>query len=63
MEIILDTKFQHKLTILIFWTNFSQKEYFRLKTEEVKITIEFFGIFCLFDEYSLICTNISCFSR
>ena len=39
--IILGTKFQLKLIILIFWTKFAQKEYFRSKTEKVNITIQF----------------------
>ena len=29
-------KFQNKLTILIFWTKFAQKGYFRSKTEKSK---------------------------
>ena len=36
------TKFQIKLTILIFWTKFVQKGYFRSKTENVNTNIEFF---------------------
>ena len=35
------TNFQLNLTILSFWTKFTQKKYFRLKTEDVNITIEF----------------------
>ena len=38
-------KFQLKLTILIFWTKFAQKGYFRFKTERVNTTIEF----CIFE--------------
>ena len=41
----LGTKFQLKLTILIFWTKFAQNGYFRSKTEKVNTTIEF----CIFD--------------
>ena len=41
----LATKFHLKLTILIFWTKFGQKGYFRSKTEKVNITIEF----CIFE--------------
>ena len=40
--ISLGTKFQLKLTILIFWTKFAQKGFFRSKAEEVKVTIEFY---------------------
>ena len=40
----LSTKFQLKLTTLIFWTKFDQKRYFRLKTEKVNHVIEF----CIF---------------
>ena len=35
------TKFQNKLTILIFWTKFTQKGYLRSKSEKVNITTEF----------------------
>ena len=38
----LGTKFQLKLTILIFWTKFAQKRCFRSKTEKVNIAIEFY---------------------
>ena len=41
----LGTKFQLKLTILIFWTKFFQKGYFWLKSEKVNMTIEF----CIFE--------------
>ena len=41
IRISLGTKFQVKLTILIFWTKFEQKEYIQSKTEKVNITIEF----------------------
>ena len=44
------TKFQLKLIILVFWTKFAQKRYFRSKTENVNITIEF----CLFELVSVI---------
>ena len=45
IQISLDTKIHFKLTILtIFWTKFSQKRYFRSKTEKVNITMEF----CIF---------------
>ena len=33
VQISPDTKFQPKLTILIFWTKFAQKGYFRSKAE------------------------------
>ena len=39
VRISLDIKFQLKLTILIFWTKFSQKGYFRSKTENVNTTM------------------------
>ena len=45
IRISLGTKFSLKLTILIFWTKFAEKEYFRLKTKKVNIPIEF----CIFD--------------
>ena len=41
----LDTKFQLKLTILIFWTKFAKKGYFQSKAEKLNITIEF----CIFE--------------
>ena len=34
------TKYQNKLTILIFWTKFTQKSYFRSKSKKVSINIE-----------------------
>ena len=42
---ILDTKFQLKLTILIFWTKFAKKGYFQSKAEKLNIPIEF----CIFE--------------
>ena len=41
----LSTKFQLKLTILIFWTNLTQERYFRSKTEKVNMIFEF----CIFE--------------
>ena len=38
----LGTKFQLKLTTLIFWTKVAQKGYFRSKTEKVDSAIEFY---------------------
>ena len=38
-------KFWLKLTNLVFWTKFAQKEYFLLKIEKMNITVEF----CLFE--------------
>ena len=38
--ISLSTKFQVKLTVLIFWTKFALKSYFWSKTEKMNITIE-----------------------
>ena len=40
MNKIVGTKLQLKLTILIFWTKFTQKRYFRLKAVKVNSTIE-----------------------
>ena len=40
-QIRLDTKFQLKEAILIFWTKFSQKQYFRSKTGKLKILLKF----------------------
>ena len=36
IQISLGTKFQLKLEILIFWTKFVQKGYFRSKTENIE---------------------------
>ena len=44
IQINTGTKFQLKLTILIFWTKFSQKAYCWLKAEKLNIIIEF----CIF---------------
>ena len=41
IQISLGTKLQLKLTILIFWTNFAQKGYFRSNTEKVKIATNY----------------------
>ena len=41
IRISVGTKFQLKLTILDFWTNFNLKGYIRSKTETVKTTTEF----------------------
>ena len=41
MQISLGTKYQLKLTTLIFWTKFNKKRFFRPKTEGVNTTIEF----------------------
>ena len=38
ITISLGTKFNFKLTIFIFWTKFSQKRYFRSKTEKLQKT-------------------------
>ena len=42
VRIILCTKFKLKLTILSFWTKSAQKSFFRSKTEDLNITIEFY---------------------
>ena len=39
IRISLGTKFQLKLTILIFWTKSTQTGYFQSNTEKVNITI------------------------
>ena len=44
IRISLGTKFQNKLTILIFWTKFARKGYSHSKTEKVNITSKF----CIF---------------
>ena len=41
IHITLSNKFQLKLTILSFWTKYTQKRYFRSKAKEVSISIEF----------------------
>ena len=41
IRISLGTKFQFKLAILIPWTKFSQKWYFRMETMKLKYNIEF----------------------
>ena len=41
IQIILGTKFQPKLTILIFWTKFAEKGFFQSTKERVNTTIEF----------------------
>ena len=46
-QISLDNKFLQKLTILIFWTKFVQKEYFQPKRKRVNSTNEF-CIFCIY---------------
>ena len=45
IRISLGTKFQLKLTILTFWTKFTQKGYFWSKTKKVTNTTEF----CIFE--------------
>ena len=42
IRISLSTKFHYAQTILNFGTKFAQKQYFRLKTKKVNITIEFY---------------------
>ena len=44
IQIGLNTKFQFYIAILTFWNKFTQKGYFKSKTEKVNITIEF----CIF---------------
>ena len=45
VQISVGTKFQLKVTILMFWTKFGQKGYFYSKTKKMNITIEF----CMFE--------------
>ena len=45
IKIILSTKFQLKLKILIFWTKFAQKQQVQLKRAKLNITSEF----CIFE--------------
>ena len=40
IQIRLGTKFQFKLTFLIFWTKFAQNGYFQSKSEKMKTTIK-----------------------
>ena len=42
IRIRLDTKFSLKLTILIFWTKFTQKKAFPIENKKVNNVIEFF---------------------
>ena len=42
MRLSLGTNFQFKLSILIFWTKYAQNGCFRLNTEKVNNTIEFY---------------------
>ena len=44
IQIILRTKFQFKLTILVFWTKLGQKGYFASKSEKINTIIQF----CIF---------------
>ena len=60
IEISLGTKFQLKLTILIFWTKFFLKRYFRPKTEKMSSTTEF-CIFELGTKLQLKLTIFECF--
>ena len=41
IRISFGTKFQLKLTILVFWTKFAQRDFSGLKIEKVNTTIEF----------------------
>ena len=45
MKVVVGTKFQLKLLILIFWTKFAQKGYFQSKMKKVNSIIEF----CIFE--------------
>ena len=40
-RINVGTKFQHSVTILIFWTKFSQKDHFHSKRNKEKTIIEY----------------------
>ena len=44
LKISLSTKFQLKITILLFWTKFAQKQHVWSNAEKMSITIEF----CIF---------------
>ena len=48
-RIRVSTKFQHKVSILIFWTNFAQKGYFHSKIKKENSVIEF----CIFELVSI----------
>ena len=39
MKLTVGTKFQLKLTNLVFWTKFDQKEYFQSKTEKMHFSV------------------------
>ena len=55
IRISLGTKFQLKLTILIFWTKFAQKGFFRSKTEKLNTTTEF----CIFELIQIPCFGLN----
>ena len=46
IRISLNTKFQHKMAILSFWTKFTQKGYFQSKTEQAVQGLQAFA-FCV----------------
>ena len=41
IQISLGNEIQLKLTNLIFWTEFVEKEYLRFKTKQVNLNVEF----------------------
>ena len=57
IQIRLATKASLKLIVLTFWTKFTQKEHFRLKTKKVSTAIEFciFKLVQVFDNLDQIC--------
>ena len=55
--ISLDTKFQLKLIMFSFWTEFSQKRYFQLKTEQAVQALQEFA-FCVVNVNSTVVENI-----
>ena len=64
IEISPGTKFQLKLTILIYWAKLHQKGYFRSNTENVNSTIEFLHIrISLGSKFQLKLTNLSFWTK
>ena len=64
IEISPGTKFQLKLTILIYWAKLHQKGYFRSKTENVNSAIEFLHIrISLGSKFQLKLTNLSFWTK
>ena len=52
-RVIVGTEFQLKLIILSFWTKFTQKRYFQLKTEQAVQGLQAFD-FCVINVHSTV---------